>query len=71
MCCSWGVVARKLRNLRVTLVSLFVQASRSQEDTQESTTPHLLNFDTCDRAILLTSVGVFAKSKSCVLYLFM
>jgi len=50
-----GVVARKFCHL--TLVSLFAQASRSQEDTQESTT-HLLKLDACGRAILLTSVGV-------------
>jgi len=60
----FGVVARKFCNL--TLVSLFVQASRSQEDTQESTTPHLLKFDACDWTILLTFVGVFAKFKLCV-----
>ena len=66
----FGVVARKFCNL--TLVSLFVQASRSQEDTQESTTPHLLKHDACDWAILLTFVGVFVKFKLCVyIYLFM
>jgi len=37
--CS-GVVVRKFRNL--TFFSLFVQASGSQEETQESITPHLL-----------------------------
>ena len=60
----FGVVARKFCNL--TLVSVFAQASRSQEDTQESTTPHLLKFDACDWTILLTFVGVFAKFKLCV-----
>ena len=50
----------------LTLVSLFSQASRSQEATQESTTPHLLKLDACDRAILLTFVGVFAKFELCV-----
>ena len=59
----WGVVARKFRNL--TWVSVFAQASRSQEDTQESTT-HLLKLEAYDRAILLTSVSVFAKFKLCV-----
>jgi len=58
-----GCRARKFRNL--AQVSLFAQAYRSQEDTRESTT-HLLKLDACDRAILLTSVGVFAKFELCV-----
>ena len=59
----WDVVAHNFRNL--TLVSLFAQASRSQEDAQESRT-HLLKLDACDRAILSTFVDVFAKSKLCL-----
>jgi len=56
----WGVIARKFRNL--IFVSLFAQASRSQEETQESTTPHLLELGACDSAIAIvpTFVGMFA-----------
>jgi len=43
---SFGVVARKFYNF--IFVSLFTQASRSQEDPQESTTPHLLKLDASD-----------------------
>jgi len=45
----WGVVVRKSRHL--TFVSLFAQASRSQEETQASTRPHLLKVGACDSAI--------------------
>jgi len=54
----WGVIERKFRNL--TFFSLFAQASRSQEDTQEGTTPHLLKLDARDSSILPNFVGVFA-----------
>jgi hypothetical protein len=54
------VAVQKFRNL--TFFSLFAQASRSQEETQESTTPHLLKFGAYDSAIasVLTFVGIFA-----------
>ena len=57
----WGVVVRKFRNL--TFVSLFAQAFRSQEETQESTTPYLLKLSACDSAIasLPTFVGMFVS----------
>jgi hypothetical protein len=57
----WGVVVRKFRNL--SCVSLFEQASRSQEETQESTTPHLLKLGACDSAIasVTTFVGYERK----------
>jgi len=56
----WGVLVRKFSNL--TFVSLFAQASRSQEETQECTIPHLPKLGACDSAIasVPTFVGMFA-----------
>ena len=55
-----GCGVRKFRNL--IFVSLFAQAFRSQEETQESTTPYLLKLSACNSAIasVLTFVGMFA-----------
>ena len=58
----WGVVVRKFRNL--TFVLLFAQASRSQEETQEITTPHILKLGACDSAI--ASVPTFADVFACI-----
>jgi len=65
----WGVVVRKFRNL--LFVSLFAQAFRSQEETQESTTPYLLKLGACDSAItsVPTCVGMFACIQIVCIYL--
>jgi len=54
----WGVLVHKFRNL--TFFSLFAQASRSQEESQANTRPHLLKLGACDSAIGSVPTIVFA-----------
>ena len=66
---DFSVVERKFRNL--TFFGLFAQASRSQEETQANTRPHLLKLGACDSAIasVPTFVGIFACISIIFIYL--
>jgi len=59
-----GCGSTQFRNLTFKFASLFAQAFRSQEDTQESTTPYLLKLSACDSAC--ASVPIFVGMFACI-----